>query len=203
MLLLYFERTSFREIVGGWLMLIADVKVTSIISNFIILKKNPFLDKIWFFIWKKLYTFQWISEFSFVSQCARRLQICLHKLLCIWRWGGSKKREECNNGASKFVFLISRGSKHAHYLLQTSYWNCEAESANFWWSICLNISAVQETNEKKTSMQVATLLKEMEEEGVEYRNKAGTINCDATPINVDVFVKCVAMTKQISKIILT
>ena len=42
------------------------------------------------------------------------------------------KREECNNEASKFLFLISCGSKHAHYLLQASYWNCEAESATFY-----------------------------------------------------------------------
>ena len=66
--------------------------------------------------------------------------------------------------------------------------------------IGINISAIRESNEKKTSMEVATFLKEMVGEGecwstgTRQRTIFIVTIIDATPVNDDVCVNCVVPT---------
>ena len=80
-----------------------------------------------------------------------------------------------------FFFLISRGSKYAHYYL------LQAKVQISGGAFRLNI--------QQYSLEVATFFKEMG--GLEYRNKEGdNYNCShATPVNFHVFMKYVAPTK--------
>ena len=65
---------------------------------------------------------------------------------------------------------------------------------------CVNISAVRESNEKKTSMEVATFLKKLVGEGecwstgTRQRTIFIVTIIDATPVNDDVCVNCVVPT---------
>ena len=67
-------------------------------------------------------------------------------------------------------------------------------------AFCFNISAIRESNEKKTSMEVATFLKEMVGEGecwstgTRQRTIFIVTIIDATPVNDDVCVNCVVPT---------